>query len=372
MLSLSDTYLPQHRIISFPLQSLVFQRMLILSPHHTVIQLTDQSPSLHHSSPMFTLHITSPKALRTAITIIIWLLAALIMSACSPHITPSSQSESAQQQEASSLTTPIQQKAETLTPPAPAQQASETASKLAPVEILNKAEAMKENTKLQTPPITNVLLKKKLFFAFMKPIVMNENNKITQQRQNIIALKAKDHLSDNDIAALQSLVTMYGLRLPTSPDDKFWESLLNRVDIIPVELALVQAANESAWGRSHFARDGNNYFGQWCFRKGCGIVPRQRSSGASHEVRRFKSATESVHAYMKNINTSKAYTELRKMRSNLRKRNIPIHAVILANGLKHYSERGMAYVKTIRAMIRSNQKLIDQSNAIKLVQDDAK
>ena len=43
--------------------------------------------------------------------------------------------------------------------------------------------------------------------------------------------------------------------------------LMRRVDIIPIELVLMQAANESAWGTSRFAQKGYNFFGLWCFKK---------------------------------------------------------------------------------------------------------
>jgi len=214
----------------------------------------------------------------------------------------------------------------------------------------------------QIPATSSVQQKKQHFFAFMKPIIVAENSAILQQRKHILSMRKNKHLNDDQITTLQQLGKHYRIPYSTPFNEQFWQALLNRVDIIPFELALVQAANESAWGTSRFARDGNNYFGQWCSRKGCGIVPRQRSAGASHEVRRFKHAAESVHAYMKNINTSRAYTQFRKIRSDLRKQNSPLHPDMLANGLKHYSERGMAYVTTLQAMIRSNRDLMARSN----------
>jgi len=90
-------------------------------------------------------------------------------------------------------------------------------------------------------------------------------------------------------------------------------------------------------------------------------VPKQRAKGAAHEVRYFKNKTKSVRAYMKNINSSGAYANLRTIRSKLQKQQQPIKAELLANGLKSYSERGMAYVKTIQSMIRKNRPIIDQT-----------
>ncbi|RLL52910.1 flagellar biosynthesis protein FlgJ [Mariprofundus sp. EBB-1] len=273
----------------------------------------------------------SPRVIKALTTALIWLTAAVVMSACSTHTKPA----------------PVEQpKAVETTIPAP---------------VVKKA--------IVKHPVQQ---KKSNFFALMKPIIVDENNKISQQRQQIMQLKHKKVLSKQDSATLATLSSTYGITMPTTPDQTFWNNLLNRVNIIPVELALVQAANESAWGTSRFAREGNNYFGQWCFQKGCGIVPKQRAKGAAHEVRYFKNKTKSVRAYMKNINSSGAYANLRTIRSKLQKQQQPIQAELLANGLKNYSERGMAYVKTIQSMIRKNRSIIDQTEPVTLAQDDAR
>ena len=211
------------------------------------------------------------------------------------------------------------------------------------------------------PVSTSGLQKKQQFFARMKPIVVSENNRILQLRQQIMHLKAAPRLNRQQQAWLAHVTNNYGLTLPSQPDYDQWQALLSRVDIIPLEMALVQAANESAWGKSRFARQGNNYFGQWCYKKGCGMVPKQRAAGASHEVRRFDNVRQSVRAYLRNINTSPAYAEFRSIRHSLRVQSKPLNAHVLVVGLKSYSERGMDYVRTIQSMIRSNHALIQSS-----------
>ena len=109
------------------------------------------------------------------------------------------------------------------------------------------------------------------------------------------------------------------------------------------------------WGNSRFARQANNYFGQWCFTKDCGLVPLRRSAGARHEVQYFASVDLSVRAYIHNLNTSASYKLLRNLRHSLRRQHKPLDAEFLAMGLKDYSERGMDYVRIIQGMIRSNQ-----------------
>jgi len=209
---------------------------------------------------------------------------------------------------------------------------------------------------------TNDLSKKKqTFFSQMKPLVEQENARTLEQRKELQDMSSSKQLSWMEKRTLRSLAEEYGLEVGDQPDQTLVQALLLRVDAVPVEMALVQAANESAWGESRFAKEGNNYFGQWCYSKGCGIVPEQRAPGATHEVRRFDDAQESVRAYMNNINTTRAYASFRKLRMEQRKRNQPLDAEHLALGLKSYSERGMVYVRTIQAMIRSNRALIASS-----------
>lgn len=121
---------------------------------------------------------------------------------------------------------------------------------------------------------------------------------------------------------------------------------------------MIQAANESAWGQSRFAQQGNNLFGQWCFSEGCGLVPSQRGSDADHEVRTFDSINDSVASYLHNLNTSHAYADLRDIRADLRANNQPFDALMLAEGLSQYSTRGEEYVEEIQMMIRSNLALM--------------
>jgi len=293
----------------------------------SVTYITDLHTPAPHSSPMNSV-ITPPLPYRTLFTITVWLIAVLVMSSCSTAVQPVVSPERHQQ---------------TIKPIPPSVQKEKLAS---------------------APRHPNITQKKQQFFNFLKPIVIAENKKITQQRQTILNLKEKKHLNTDEQAQLRHIINQYHLPANAYPSKGIWQSLLNRIDIIPVDLALVQAANESAWGVSRFAREGNNYFGQWCFRKGCGMVPGKRARGASHEVRRFANAALSVHAYMKNINTLAAYHDLRQQRSLLRQQQQPIQAELLADKLNHYSQRGMAYVQSIQSMIRNNRKLISQTKPI--------
>lgn len=200
--------------------------------------------------------------------------------------------------------------------------------------------------------ITDIKEKKQLFFDTLRPIVLQENQKIQTLRNRLLALQPAER---NKKWVLQ-VAKRFGIDDYNSRRD--WSELLKRVDIIPLDLALAQAAMESAWGESRFAQQGNNLFGQWCFTKGCGIVPQQRAEGASHEVRKFASINKALIAYMHNINTGHAYDILRTLRARLRFRNKPVDGDTLAGGLVRYSERGSYYVMEIRQVMRVNRQLI--------------
>jgi len=133
------------------------------------------------------------------------------------------------------------------------------------------------------------------------------------------------------------------------------KELLIRVDTVPPSLALAQAAVESGWGTSRFAVQANNLFGQWCYEKGCGLVPSQRNSGANHEVAKFKNVSDAVYSYTRNINTHRAYKDLRMSRAALRADDETVTGHILAEGLLRYSERGEDYVHELQAVIRINK-----------------
>jgi Bax protein len=204
--------------------------------------------------------------------------------------------------------------------------------------------------------ITDVKERKKAFFHYLTPFVNEKNNLILRDRERLNAmLSINKKLSANDKVWISTLRKDHKLKKLDNYSKDDIKALLNRLDIIPVSLVLAQAANESAWGTSRFATEGNNYFGQWCFRKGCGLVPESRDSDADHEVRKFNDARESVFAYIDNLNSNAAYKKLRAARLTLRQEKEDITGLYLVHGLEHYSERGQAYIEEIEGLINYNK-----------------
>lgn len=212
---------------------------------------------------------------------------------------------------------------------------------------------------------TDVKEKKAAFFNFMYPAVIAENARVTEEREFLESLVMKLD-NDTDVSSKEreratELSTAYKETLTEAGVTADWvNAMLVKVDYIPAPLVLSQGANESAWGTSRFAREANNYFGQWCYTKGCGVVPSKRNEGAVHEVTKFDSSQGAVHAYFMNVNRNKAYAELRIIRAKLHSSPEALtpeqEANALANGLIRYSERGEAYVEEIQAMIQHNSQ----------------
>lgn len=223
------------------------------------------------------------------------------------------------------------------------------------------------NASVDVPDFTRfkrVVDKKKAFFTFLKPQIAHQNQLIMMQRSAVLSMQdlisnnqsnGEQNLSQDQLNQLNAICQDYAVNCDELNDNTF-KKLLLKVDIIPYELVLVQAANESAWGTSRFAREGYNFFGLWCFRKGCGFVPRHRNEGSDHEVARFSNLQAGVKSYLNNLNRHNAYSELRNIRAALRNTHQPVTAEALIEGLLSYSERGQAYIDELQAMLRVNRK----------------
>ncbi|RDH83744.1 MAG: hypothetical protein DIZ80_06285 [endosymbiont of Galathealinum brachiosum] len=219
--------------------------------------------------------------------------------------------------------------------------------------VISSADVREATSKdLDMSNLIDVKDKKRRFFDFMRPIVIDENNRVLELRKKLVEAGKNNSQSSFVIKAASD----YSVDWEAGKED--WDKLLERVDAIALEVALAQSANESAWGQSRFATKGSNFFGQWCYRKGCGIVPKRRDKGTKHEVAKFSSVNKSVRSYIKNINTGRVYAPLRKIRKKNRAEGKKPDAIAQAGGLIKYSQRREAYVKEIRAMIRYNKKLM--------------
>ncbi len=224
--------------------------------------------------------------------------------------------------------------------------------------------------------ISDVKQKKLTFFSYFYPLISAHNAWILEARKFVqdyqTALNQNRQINTVSQTYLAELFGRYKIDAEQANQKQLTiliKQLLKRMDVIPPELILIQAANESGWGTSRFAREGKNYFGQWCYQAGCGLVPNQRIEGMNHEVAAYEHAYEALDSYFINMNTNPAYRILRDMRASYRKMGQVPSAEVLATGLMNYSERGADYVQDIISMIRSNQSLLTEAKMLSLQSD---
>jgi uncharacterized FlgJ-related protein len=203
--------------------------------------------------------------------------------------------------------------------------------------------------------------KKRLFFRFLAPIVLRVNELILEDRVRAKGLTARlaqgQSVTPDDQAWLTELAVKYKVLESTSQrlDSDAFAELLMRVDIVPPSLSLAQAASESGWGTSRFAAQGNSLFGQWTWGKGLKPAEQRTSKLGDYRIAAFDSTAQSAYSYVLNLNTARAYRDLRLKRADLRRQSLRISGTVLAETLRNYSERGQAYVDDLRALMRQNR-----------------
>jgi Bax protein len=214
---------------------------------------------------------------------------------------------------------------------------------------------------------TNVIEKKIAFFAYLLPEIRRQNAIVVKEREAVFALQRQytenAQFIANELEVFNFLKKKYQLTKSSHLEAQdILTELTIRVDVIPEALVLVQAANESGWGVSRFAQEGYNFFGLWCFKNGCGFVPKQRNVGAIHEVAKFDDLSHSVMTYARNLNRLGPYQQLRNIRHKLRQKQQVITAEALVVGLMSYSERGQDYIDELLSMLRVNTKHMGLEN----------
>ena len=200
--------------------------------------------------------------------------------------------------------------------------------------------------------------KRELFIRIVLPLILDENLKITDDRKKLFKILKKNFNTSGERVWLKRRFKEYKI------DDADLAKLKMRMDIIPVSIALAQAANESGWGTSRFALEGNALFGQWTWSKK-GISPKNKDPDSSHKVLQFQVLKASVRAYKNNLNTHNAYKEFREARAKLRQDNKEIIGIELTKYLSRYASIGKKYVEILDDIIRKNSLTdFDKSNLL--------
>ena len=196
--------------------------------------------------------------------------------------------------------------------------------------------------------IENSGKRKNLFIKIILPLVLEENNRIIIDRKKLFSILNKNKNSKDEIKWLNQKFKQYGVV------NKDLATLKVRMDIIPVSLAIAQAAKETGWGTSRFAIEGNALFGQWTW-SGEGIKPAGADTDATYKVMKFNVLKASVRAYQRNLNTHSSYKKFRFVRAQLRDDNKKLDSLKLAEYLDNYAQTGTEYTKVLKQIIQQNQ-----------------
>ena len=200
--------------------------------------------------------------------------------------------------------------------------------------------------------------KRELFIKIVLPLILYENEKIIDDRKRLFKILGKNFNSPGEKVWLNRRFKEYKI------EDKDFAELKMRMDIIPVSIALAQAANESGWGTSRFALEGNALFGQWTWSKK-GISPKNKDPDQSHKILQFQILKASVRAYKNNLNTHNAYKEFREVRAKLRQSETKITGLALTKYLKNYAAIGEKYTEIIEGiMVQNSLTDFDKANLL--------
>ena len=200
--------------------------------------------------------------------------------------------------------------------------------------------------------IGDIEARKALFVKTLLPLVLQVNAELRQARAQVVAAldaRAAGRLGATDALWLESVADWYGAEPGDAAD------LLSRIDVVPPSLALAQAAQESGWGTSRFARNANALYGQRSWGSDADGLKPAKAKRQDFRVRAFPDLLSAVRSYMHNLNSHRAYAELRQRRAQARALGAPLNALDLVGGLKSYSEEGKAYVRALSALIEGNE-----------------
>ncbi len=188
------------------------------------------------------------------------------------------------------------------------------------------------------PKVMTVQEKKQNFKDILVPIVTQMYIKLEKQYNQV----------NKDVATNVEHQYINDLKLKYKVDSV--QELLLALKPHPVSIVLAQAAVESAWLTSRFAKSANNIFGVWSFDKN---EPRVVATGLRGKkkiyLKKYKTIEDAVEDYYFSIAKSWAYDDLRAIRVTT---NNPYE--ILPH-LKMYSEKRELYTDMLKSVLKYNK-----------------
>ena len=227
------------------------------------------------------------------------------------------------------------------------------------IKSLNKeVNLISSNFDLEDLELNYLSDKKKEFVKTLLPLISYENNRIYMERSRIESIKDFlinfKTLNKSEMLFLEKMAKRYKVKTKSKHKLDIANELLEMVDIIPNSIVLAQAANESGWGTSRFAREYNALFGEYTYDFSNGVVPLLRENGEKHLVKAFDSVDKSVQSYFNNLNSHYAYKDFRSVRKVMRENNNFNNIKLLVNELDTYAA-DKNYINIINSIIDINK-----------------
>ena len=205
----------------------------------------------------------------------------------------------------------------------------------------------------------------KVFFAVMA--LMTATYYWGTYNPNKTAVKAAN--SDLEIFYIQKIKDME-LREPEfvySNDIQFVRAMhkcidyinfsLPRLDRVPYEMIIAQAALETGWGTSRFATEGNNLFGIRTWNKDTPhMIPIGIKKWPGWGVRIFATKCDSVKEYIRLLNEHPAYKDFREAREVFFVQNTDPDPLVLIKNIDKFSTTA-DYDKRVRRIILKIREL---------------
>jgi Bax protein len=207
-----------------------------------------------------------------------------------------------------------------------------------------------------------VAIRKKQFINQVLPAILivryQMENKSRKVERTIEKIRNNEELNINEAQYADSLMLLFKA--------KSYENLLIRLKPHPTSLVLAQAAVESGWGSSRFAKEGNNLFGVWTSANDPNVIKSlfDREDQKIY-VKKYPTIAASIDHYFLTLGRHRAYLRFRT------KRYEEVDVFQLIETLNKYSENGTEYTELLKKIIGWNdlQKYdhytIDQQYVIK-------
>ena len=187
-----------------------------------------------------------------------------------------------------------------------------------------------------SPKPISIADKKAAFHQIILPAINEVFNERMMLYREISALEASE-----SNAEIQLLLKKYNAANV--------EELMQRTYPHPKSIAIAQAAMESAWGTSRFAREASNYFGVWSFSKKDNRIAANKKRGSKTIwLKKYSSVAESVRDYYDLLGNKNVYSEFN------RQKLLSSNPLELVKYLDSYSEQGAKYGDELIKIINYN------------------